>query len=385
MKKILSVAIPVCIISYILFGLSVMILGKSYSSSGSTYIDQVNSGTYYDGYRVIFEREVTGYGDGNKNSWKINNDFPNIHINSAGAKTVIEQWDENQISVEASVPANQKINVSAYYTGDDTDLVITVTPPNVSFIDGITEFGVINWLEDIFSYSGDVVVTIKFPKTIYDSLTIQQGSGSLSISELYARQNNITIGSGSFEYDKDVLFEADSFNVDLGSGSAVIKNMRTKSYVIDLGSGRLECTGLSGTGVLDMGSGKCSLYYADFNGDTNVDMGSGALSLYLPSNANLSLKTDIGSGAVTVKALGVDKRLTIADNDDVVLLGNGEGPTLSIDMGSGSIQILDSTLKPQVGYTDTIPGVVDITNSSSFSSSSFGTVHEISQVAEDPN
>ena len=37
MKKTLSVAIPVAIISYILFGLSVMILGKNVSSTPGSY------------------------------------------------------------------------------------------------------------------------------------------------------------------------------------------------------------------------------------------------------------------------------------------------------------------------------------------------------------
>lgn len=325
-----------------------MFLGRRHYSNG--YSDVVISGTE-TGLRSIFDRRITGYGEDWYAEWKINNDFRNIHINSAGATVIVDQWDGDQIYVEANVPESQKINISAYYTPDDNDLYITVTPPNVSFWD-ITEFGVVSWLEDIFTYSGNITVSIKFPKTIYDSLNVQQGSGTLSINELYAHSNDIDIGSGKFYYNKKERFTAENFYVNLGSGSASINNAQTTFYYLDIGSGTLDIGGLTGYGSIDMGSGKCNVIYAEYGDGKNsgngakIDMGSGLLSLYVPEDSGIDLHTDIGSGYVEIDALGVKEKFT---GDKSITLGRG-GSSMMIDMGSGKVSILDAVNAPAIAF-----------------------------------
>lgn len=361
MKKII-IALAVCLASYILFGLSVAILGTRYHHYGSSATYPIESGY---GLHTIFDHHITGYDNG-QYSWTVNNDFPNIHINSAGANTIIEQWDGENISIEASVPNSRKINISACYTYNDSDLYITVTPPNVSFIEGVTEVGIISWLEDIFSYSGDITVTVKFPKYIYESLHIQQGSGTLSINELYAHNNDIDIGSGTFTLSNSANFTADYFNVDLGSGSADIKNMQTGNYSLDIGSGVLGVSGLTGYGSINMGSGKCNVVYSkygdDYGNGAYIDMGSGTLSLYLPENSGFTLKTSIGSGVVDIDALGVKERVS---DDKTINFGDGSA-SMYIDMGSGKVNLRDSASAPLTPATSYIPSV----EGSIFSSSS---------------
>lgn len=331
MKKLFFSAIPICLVSYVLFGISVAIL--STRPRQDTYYDTFDTETEYVECQYIDET-VNGTG-----AWTLTEVMPNVRLRTSGVGAyVIQSADE---FIHLRVNSSSKVTVKASSEYDTLDLEIH--PPEITFGD-IIDFGQILWNEDIFHGSQSAEVVIAFPKLIYNSLEIQHGSGTLMVDGFNASRNDIDIGSGRFEFRKSDQYISNNFKVNLGSGSAVIGNMQTKAYYINIGSGSFNFYGLSGNGNIDMGSGKGSIAYdrdaSVYSG--GLDMGSGNLSMYFPDEYGFALEMDFGSGSVDVNAYGIKKTY----NDyDYIDLGNadGSGSRFDIDMGSGKVYVRNTS------------------------------------------
>lgn len=359
MKKLFLTAVVFSIISFMLFGISVRIMGRTYDQSVSYY---ETSNEYVTNKGSVFCGDYT-----NSGRWTVLNKFANISINSAGIDTVITRGEGDRIKVRLDNPGNRKIHVEAVYAGDD--LIIEARSANITFLSN-APIGLVNWLEDIFTEGASKAsVVIEFPETKYDSLTIQQGSGSMKVHDLYADKNDITIGSGGFEFLRRAKgFVAETFNVTLGSGSALISGMQTGTYNIDIGSGSFEFNDLSGRGHINMGSGKGTIAYKEYNGDGNIDFGSGSLTLYLPEDGGAVLYPEIGSGSIDIDACGLSTKITSKNHGENVAIGSGDCE-LNVDMGSGHITIRDRSaytepVIEEIVITDTDPGSGDNSSSS---------------------
>ncbi len=321
MKKLFFSAIPICLVSYVLFGISVAILRTRPSESAS--VEEYVECQYIDDI-------VTGTGE-----WTLTEVIENVRLRTSGVGAYVIQSEDEFIHLR--VNSSGKIAVKA--GRDNNTLDLEIHPPEITF-DNIMEFGQILWNEDIFHNSQSAEVIIAFPKLIYNSLEIQHGSGTLMVDGFNAEYNDIDIGSGRFEFRNNDQFKAERFNVNLGSGSAVIGNMQTRSHYINIGSGDFNFYGLSGHGEINMGSGKGSIAYDKLeNEDLNqLDMGSGNLSLYLPDDYGCALDMEFGSGSVDVDAYGVKKTF---NEDESINLGNVEDNdnAFYIDMGSGKVYV----------------------------------------------
>ncbi len=297
--------------------------------------------THY-GHDSIFNETV------NRDSeWHINNEFAHIEVDSAAVKTLIVPTSENEmIRVCAQIPTGKSITVSAEYDGDN--LCIAAHPKTVSFGD-VMEYGVVDWLDDIFGDSNGIVITIEIPERILESFSLKQGSGTTIIRDINAANNYIEVGSGTVNFYGSGRYAQRMLYLDIGSGKACVTNMLADYYDIDVGSGNFVVSGLKGYGEIDFGSGKGSVFYSEFGGmenyyDHRVDMGSGKLDLYLPEGSSAYLDADIGSGYVDIDACGFKQKLN-DDTDESVLIGSYSDSTgrLDIDMGSGRINILDAS------------------------------------------
>ncbi len=369
MRKLFFTSIAFSILSFILFGITTAILGRSYDHSVSYY---ETPSEYLQNKGSVFIGDYTSSG-----RWTILNQFANININSAGIDTVITRGEGDKIKVRLDNPANRKIHVEAVYTGND--LTIEARSANITFLSD-APLGLVNWLEDIFTGGeSKASVIIEFPESKYDNLNIQQGSGSMKVHDLYADRNNIHIGSGSFEFLRRAKgFVASSFDVTLGSGSALISGMQTDRYAIEIGSGSFEFNDLSGEGHIDMGSGKGTIAYKTYNGNSEIDFGSGSLTLYLPDDGGAELYSEIGSGSIDINAYGLNTKITSKDSGENVAIGSGNYQ-LNVDMGSGHITIRDRSaytepvIEEIVIISDpensVISGVVEGGNDSGFSGS----------------
>lgn len=342
MRKLFLLSAVICAASFIMAAITHEIFGpRSFGGSGGG----TNIGTVVNnGHESIFNETV----DSNK-EWHIVNEFSHIEVDSAAVKTLIVPTAENEmIRVCAQVPSGKSITVSANWDGDS--LCIAAHPKAVTF-DHIFEDGMVSWLDDIFGDSNGIVVSIEIPERILESFTLKQGSGTTIIRSINAANNYIDIGSGTVNFYGSGQYAQKTFELNLGSGKACVTNMLADCYDIDIGSGKFLVSGLKCDGEIDFGSGKGSVFYSQFGREESylrhtVDMGSGNLDMYLPSGASTYIDYDIGSGNVSIDALGVKQKLP-ADNDDKdgeFLLGSYSDSTsrLVIDMGSGKINILDS-------------------------------------------
>lgn len=334
MKKLLRALIVICVVSFTGFWVTKGLFGtRDYNPH---YTGGYVSG--FDGATTIFSELVTC-----NDSWEIVNEFPNINIHTAGATTIIEQNDSDRIHVNAEVPDGRKLYIGADYIESTGELTIEVRPENITFADVVEEFGKVLWSDDVFKFPEGVTVTISFPHTIYEELNIKHGSGKLYVDEIYSNNNNIEIGSGTFEMQRAEQFTSHSFSVDLGSGKATIKNMRSDNFGIDIGSGSFAFTGISGTGSVEMGSGKGSLVLANDCQDIDLDMGSGSLDIYI-EESGADISADIGSGSLNIDAYGTKDKLK-DDSDEDVVVGSGK-TEIDIEMGSGSVYILEAANAP---------------------------------------
>lgn len=282
-------------------------------------------------------------------SWTVVNEFPYVTVNSAGVKTLIGRSDTDRIKINVENPGKKTIHAEAAYDGEF--LTLEIRPTNITFDISEIKFGITNWLEDIFTGNTDIIVTIGFPESIYNSVTINQGSGSMQINDLYSRHYDVNIGSGKCEFSRPASgdFKSDGFSLALGSGSAVFSGMESDYFDIDIGSGSFALDRLSGRGEIDMGSGKGSIFFCDkeITEDGSIkhkiDMGSGNLTLYYPEDGGVVLYSDISSGKIEIDAFDYKKTINQSNHDESnqFLMGNG-AVNLNVDLGSGSITIKDT-------------------------------------------
>ncbi|MDE6727997.1 MAG: DUF4097 domain-containing protein [Oscillospiraceae bacterium] len=146
------------------------------------------------------------------------------------------------------------------------------------------------------------------------------GSGVLCAKDVKAECSILDIGSGSFELSQAENFSAYDLSVNIGSGSAVIANAAATNYEIEMSSGKFDISGLTGTGKIDISSGKGIAEFAILDGNDQVfSIASGKLDVYIPENTAADLYTEIASGSVTVDCCGVSKK--ISDDRHIALNG----------------------------------------------------------------
>lgn len=342
MKKLFFAAIPICLVSFILFGITTAIIGtksRPYYGNVATTVSAIEGGN-----NQYIDETVTSVGE-----WTLTDAVrPSVSLHTSGINAYVVQSSDDDIHMRATANNDSSVHVNVHTEGDTLD--IEVCPPNVIF-DGVIDFGKIFWLDDIFHGSPNTEVIIAFPKLIYDELAIEHGSGTLMVDGFNAKINDFDIGSGRFEFSKSEQFTADMFSVNVGSGTSIISNMQTRRYKIDLGSGHYDFNGLSGYGEIDMGSGNGSIAYSRFMGSEHDDcgdvchlnIGSGLLDLYFPDDEGCHLYTDIGSGIINVNAYGVEKKFTHSSDDDELSLGDVNDRYYYVDMGSGKVNIRNTS------------------------------------------
>lgn len=338
MKKIFLSAFAVFLSCVIGFIASLVIFGRSHN----VHYSPVYEG---GGKAYIFRGDYTS-----GQCWTVLNEFPNVTINSAGVKTIIGRSESDRITINIENPNKKTIHAEAAYNGEE--LTLEFRPTNITFDISEIKFGITSWLEDIFTGNSDIIVTVGFPETIYEVINIQQGSGTMQINDLYSRWYDVDIGSGKCEFNRPASgdFKSEVFELDLGSGTAVFSGMESKSFDIDIGSGNFTLDRLSGTGEIDMGSGKGSICFVDREETENgrnmhkIDIGSGNLTLYYPENGGVVLYSDIGSGKIDIDGFDYKKTINSSNCDELNQFVTGNGAVdLKVDMGSGMVTIKDSS------------------------------------------
>ena len=338
MKHLFAIFIPLCIICYIGFGVSLAVLGTKdvVTDTGSAVPD----GTLI---------EATD----NIESYEINKPFDRIDIDTAFYDvTIIQSVDADKVSIVVERPDD------ASFTNDFTAKVsgntLSLTSSKI-WGKGLEQFwknlahSIANGdFSDTFSAAR---VTVTIPEKLYKSLDIDLGSGSLTVMELTADDINIDMGSGALRYYGRDRFTADRLTFSMGSGKAETYSLGAREYDIDIGSGAFDLNGLCGTGEFDMGSGSGTLGFAEYSGDGEFDIGSGSLTIALPQDANADIDASLGSGKLVINACGVD--LPPIKGSSNITLGKG-GAALDITVGSGRVNVQNTSADVVVTTGDSI-------------------------------
>lgn len=342
MKKAFATFLPLCIIGFLGFWISTIILG-TVPVATMGYSAKDDGGNNWSFSRTVKNETFTAEIAAN----------PNIELNLSDVNAIVEPYDEVNISIEVKNTSNSALKVSLDRKGDDTTRISVGNDSIFNFGFGLFKF-------DFFGLFGEnsaqKEVVIKIPRCSFDSAKINQGSGKSNISGITALKNDIDIGSGEFTFSRDKSVVAEKFEIDMGSGKAVFIGMTTNEYDINIGSGSINISNLTGKGDIDMGSGNAYFSF-DKSPSGNLDMGSGNMNFTIPHSANTKFNFDIGSGTVVVND-GTSEKKFGHHGEESYTFGTGS-EKFDISLGSGKIGI---------GYEDFTPGVASSQMCSSSSS-----------------
>ena len=319
MKAFFGILIPICICSFIAFGISVAIFGMNIGNVVDSAID---------------------YGE---SSMDITESYGSIDLDTAGYTVNLSLSHDNITRIRTYEMDPEKLIVSV----DDNELDIDIESTTIyigigEFIGKMKESIQNGW--DFSNFSNNGRIDIEVPEKIYKTLDIECGSGMVSCMNIQAYTNDIDMGSGTVKLYGTQGFKASTLDVDVGSGKLIVKDVHPEEYFINIGSGSFEVAGLAGEGFVDMGSGTGVLRFDEFNGDMAIDIGSGSLTVEVPTDISADMLAQVGSGSVKVMCGGMNTKLK---DDGELTLGEGEY-TIDIDMGSGSVKFMDRTSESAV-------------------------------------
>lgn len=327
MKKLFTILIPICILSFIAAGVLDIIFGRNESPDIPT--DSNISG------ENELENKVTINDTQNTHTFELealdNITFMlsgvNAEIIPSNGEKIYIMVHNNDAQREVSVALDAKVNTST----------IEIHPTHITF--STIKNGLLNWLEDVFNPSPKCNVWVMVPQNVYKNLAVKQGSGIVSINSIKAEKNNIHIGSGEFSLTYPDLFTSEELNLKLGSGKASIKKAATMEYDFDIGSGEYDISGLKGTGNIEMGSGNGMIDYDSYTGLV-LKKGSGNLDISVPLGTPMRLFAELGSGDIEVNL--DDTKQTIKDSGEYYFGNVGTPNFLRVNNGSGNISVRNS-------------------------------------------
>ncbi len=303
--------------------------------------------------RSLLSTSVTGDG-----SWEFDG-HSSIIVGSSSIKTRVEPTDGDKITLSIS-GAKRRIYVSVSESEDGSELAVSM---GYGFMFGI-----------FFGDNAEAVIGL--PQAEYDKLEANIGSGKMSVKEISAKENKLDVSSGKLEFSQSTDFTAELISLDMGSGSAVVNGdakkldigissgsaivngsaerldigigsgslamdtAKTENFNIEMSSGKFEINGLSGSGTIDVSSGRGLAYFTDTSkiDGSEFELSSGSLTVYLPPDTNAEINADVGTGSVTVDCCDVNEKIR---DEKRVTLGNG-GARISADVSSGKMSFLEN-------------------------------------------
>ncbi len=329
-KKLFSICIPVCICSFVLFGITSAMFGRRGGSASTTQVADVVSGSF-DGW----EWEALTMTDG-VSTWTMRGDYTNIDINVGSGCVELLPAGNGESVTYAEYSGGGLEELECYISGG----CLTINMGGRDMFDFWGELGDAISSGDFSGFMDNRKLTVRVPSDIYEDLYADLGAGSLKINGISAKYNTFTVGSGAFYYTGSEGAAADQLTLNMGSGYAEIRDLFTNEYYIDIGSGSFKIGDLRGSGSFDMGSGSGTLNFSQINGDNAIEVSSGSLNVEIPQNTNAQFMADIGSGGVKVDACG--QKFNLHDDLDGISFGSGENGLIYVDLGSGSVSITNN-------------------------------------------
>ncbi|MGN0649125.1 MAG: DUF4097 family beta strand repeat-containing protein [Oscillospiraceae bacterium] len=314
-KRMFAIFVPTCIVSFILFGATVMLFGKTSDSQATTesYID-------YD---------------------SLEESFDNIQIDCSGAEIKIEKSADNTTKVVKEEGTTE----FTVYVKNNTLFVES----EWKFFGWNSNLGIKENISNIFknpvmgiSNLGGGKLTVYVPERMYNTLLVSLNAGTLKVSGIAADKNEINVNAGTFDY-RALNTEAEFLGVTINAGNAEISGLNPREYRLDESAGDLCIRNLTGFGSVDISAGKTDLIYDSFNGDIQIGVSAGTLNMYVPDNTSAEINVDKSAGSVTVRADGEKHNLS---DGATVTIGGGRYK-INADISAGSINIENTDRAPK--------------------------------------
>lgn len=306
MKVILKIFIPLCIFSFIAFGISVAVLGRDRSSSSEAVIEE-----------MVFS--------GDQRTYEVTESFSEIRANIGAYKMSIKPWSEDTTKIVIS--GSDSSNLKASVSGD----ALSIT----------TEW---KWNGDWFRnlLSGNVFdtqVQVFVPDKTYDNLDLHVGAGTLTSDGVRADHVTLDVSAGKLNYIQPEGHRAEFIMFDVSAGDLIAKNAETSAYSVEVSAGNAEIYGLTGNGEVDVSAGSVRAQYEAVDGGCDVSVSAGDVVLDIPEDASVKFNCDKSAGDIRIMAGGVNTSAKDGDNYSI----NGGTYTFDLDVSAGDIRVVNST------------------------------------------
>ena len=306
MKAILRIFIPLCIFSFIAFGISVAVLGRDYSSSSEEVIEEM----------VI---------SGDQRTYEVTESFTDIKIDIGAYKLSVKPWNEDttKIIISGSDVGNIKTSVSG-----DALSITTEWKWNGE------------WFRNLLSGNMfDTQVQVFVPDKTYDNLDLHVGAGTLTSDGVRSDHVTLDVSAGKLNYIQPEGHRAEFIMFDVSAGDLVAKNAAASAYTVDVSAGSAEIYGLTGDGGVDVSAGSARVQYAAVDGGCDVSVSAGDVVLDIPEDASVKFNCGKSAGDIRIMACGVNTSAKDGDNYSI----NGGTYTFDLDVSAGDIRVVNST------------------------------------------
>ena len=315
-KRMFAIFVPICIVSFILFGVTVLLFGKASTAetaASESYID-------YD---------------------SLNESYDNIQIECSGAEIDIVKSADNTTQVvkqEGSAEFTVYVKNNTLYV--ESEWIFFGWNSKLDFKENISRIFRNPTKGFLSEIGGKLIVSV--PERMYNTLLVSLNAGTLNISGIAANKNEINVNAGSMDY-RALNCEAEFLGVTINAGKAEISGISPRDYRLDESAGDLCIRNLTGFGSIDISAGKTDLIYDSFNGDIQIGVSAGTLNMYVPDNTSAEINVDKSAGSVTVRADG--KKHNLSDGASVVI--GGGRYKINADISAGSINIDNTDSAPK--------------------------------------
>lgn len=295
MKAIVGTFLPLCIFSFIAFGLSLI------------FLDHGNA----DRNTIVNETTV------------ITEDYTDIQLTSNGIDVRLFPSDRSDTVIYANKNTLDEISVE----------VINGT------LDIYCERN-IDSFEDLFINIGDNAqyLDIAVPADVYNSITANVNAGTTKILGLGALDVDLQLNAGDLTYSAPEDFITPSLTAELRAGNCTLYNARTETFDLELSAGNMDVYSLSGNGSIDTSAGSLTANLAQLDGDITVEVSAGSVDINLPLDASFDVYCEKSAGDVTIKH-GKEKE-SLSDDENVVINGGQYG--ITCDVSAGNVNITDN-------------------------------------------
>lgn len=304
MKVLLRIFIPLGILSFIAFGISIPILGTNGDSGYSS-----------DGY--------------SSKTYEIDGDYSEIIADVGAYDLILEPYSGSttEVTVTGSDRNTRRINVGT------TGKTLTISTR-------YSGFDITSWFTWILDRGKPTTVTVTVPDKIYEKMDIGVSSGSANVSGVSAKNVALSTTSGELKYfQPDIV--TDSLTIKTTSGEIDALNAATKSYDIRSTSGSINVSALTGTGNIRSTSGDTNIGFRELNGDCYVNVTSGDVALGLPWDVSAAIHCSKTSGDVRLTTYDGSSSDTVDLDSSELTLGSGEHK-ININITSGDVELVRS-------------------------------------------